>query len=131
MPRINCNSNGLLLTSLPYTWTAAADDNLYSNDFSFYNPPFEVGLWSLFISTSSGVVVVTPTLQIKYKDSVYSDDISITDYIADATNFTSPGKFNARLDTQTWWLLIPGFRIHLTRASSVEVIIDFMGVEAL
>jgi len=111
-----------------YTWSASDSNTLNLEDFEFDSPPDEVGLASFFINTTdSGGGSPTITVQFQYKlaDDVYGTLHNVLDN-NDNYQFTSGGKFEARLDTQGFWKYNGGkWRIVLTRSSSSEVTIDY------
>jgi len=111
-------------TDAYYNWTAAKDDTIYSDYIEFTNPQYEVGLWTLLITTTDGgdTPTITPTLQFFHTSGTYGSSHSLTDLLA-ATTFTSGGKFECRLDSQSWWLYNKGFRIALVRGTADKTLV--------
>lgn len=119
-----------------YTWTAAAANTLTSEIVQIPRPADEIGMWSMFLK-GTGAVNVTVALFQSLKPTVLSPvSHSIAGYTngnaAQVTTFQPANGFETYLSAHGWWVFNPGgFKIILTRASSVEVVFSYAGVKAL
>ena len=136
MPRV---SKGCFLDSVSKetyykNWTAALADTISSELITYPNPPYEVGLWTLIISTTDsggGIPTITPTLKFWLTGSTYeATGRTLTD-IGGNTTFTSGGSFICRMDSAGYWCLSNGFKIDLTRDANSALVIDKMEVIAI
>lgn len=108
-------------------WPATDADTIYLEDFPYSNPPLNAGLVSIYLSiadTGAGTPTITPKLEFKYASGVYGPVHSIENHDGNTT-FASPGEFEARLDTQSWWQIHQGWRLELTRSSNSAVYITY------
>jgi len=118
------------------TWDATSSNILDSEHMRFDNPPFEVGLWSIFIKTTDtggGTPNITVDLIFSIDQSgTYYDDTAIRlSDIHGNDSFTSGETFCARLDTNTKWLFNNGFKIRLTRDAGSALTINHAEVTAI
>lgn len=125
------------------TWETSEGDIVESDRIIIKKPSDEVGLWSLFIkghATGSPAPVVNLTVSLYF----YIGDTEIYSGVSHTirgwttgsdsyvTQFEISDGFEARLDTQEWWLYNPdGFKLVFSRDSNNEIVFDYTGVKAL
>ena len=119
-----------------YTWTAAMDDTLTSEVILISQPREEIGMWSMFLKGTGSVNITVALFQALQPVNLSPVSHAVTGYTNGNTalvgTFQAAGGFESYLSSHGWWMFNPdGFKIILTRASSVEVVFTFAGVKAL
>ena len=119
-----------------YTWTAAMADTLTSEVIQILKPRDEIGMWTMFIKGTGSVNLTAALFQALRPVNISPVSHSVTGYTNGDTDlvstFQAANGFESYLSSHGWWMFNPdGFKIILTRASSVEVVFTFAGVKAL
>ena len=133
MPVITQRENPL--TTANYEISGATTTYFY--DFKFPDLPNEVGYYSFFLFVEDAGSEILPSVkaQLQYifdsDNGIYGELHDILDDSGSST-VTIGTKFEARLDTQSWWKFSEGFRIAIVTSggTSPKIKITFAGVHA-